>query len=380
MCHRFCQRCYICGLINGFIPDYVEINTPLGRKVKLKLLKKQIGNNYAECCVQKDAGDDPDVTNGAFIFCRVERIESNGQNHCIEKENTYSNGKQQITVIGGKGVGVVTKPGLQVKVGLSAINPVPMQMIQTTILDVIGTRKCKIKAIISVLDGEKIAKRTFNSRLGICGGISIIGTTGFVRPMSEEAIKTSLKCELNVASALGHNIVVLAPGNLAETATKKWFAFAKEQVVLMSNFAGYMLNAAFSLGFKEIIITGHPGKLAKLIRGDFNTHSSNSKPANDIIIDIISNKLSGNRVLDEINESTTVEGIIQTIEKRNELDVFNIIAERVRLSASAFLKEKLEIGVVLFDMQKQIIGLSMKDDTRKSFSKTNISFPPKNDK
>ncbi len=362
------------GLINGFIPDHVEINTPIGRAVKLKLQKKQLGDNYAECCVQKDAGDDPDVTNNAFIFCRIQRISANDQSLDIKKGNTYSNNKQQITVVGGKGVGVVTKPGLQVEVGLSAINPVPMQMIQTAVLDVIGTKECNIKVTISVPDGERIAKRTFNNRLGICGGISIIGTTGFVRPMSEDAIKTSLKCELNVANALGHNRVVLVPGNLAETATKKWFGFAKEQVVLMSNFVGYMLNAAHSHGFKEIIIAGHPGKLAKLIRGDFNTHSSNSKPANDIIVNIIEKRLTRNSVIEKIKESTTVEGIIQEVEKAKELNIFNNIAEMVREAASAFLNDKQEIGVVLFDMQKKIIGYSMKDETRRIFCKTYISL------
>ena len=354
------------GLNSGNIPDYVTIKTPIGKTVKLKIIEKKINGNFAECCVRKDAGDDPDVTHGALIYCGLQIIEREMKD---SGKQTFSNHKVRksafriphsvIEVVGGKGVGVVTKPGLQVAVGKAAINPVPMQMIIDSINDVIGKNEQHLKATISVPDGREIAKRTFNERLGICGGISIIGTTGFVKPMSEEAIKTSLKCELDIAKAVGFDTVILVPGNLAETAVKKAFKLKNEQVVLMSNFVGYMLTAAHDHGFKEIILAGHPGKLAKLIRGDFNTHSSCSKQANDIIVNLIEKEAFNENAVDSIRKSITVEGIIQEVRKADKLVFFNKIAKMVKIKASDFLNNKQKIGVVLFDMQKQVIGLSL---------------------
>ncbi|MGR3317991.1 MAG: cobalt-precorrin-5B (C(1))-methyltransferase CbiD [Candidatus Anammoxibacter sp.] len=365
------------GLISGNIPDYVTIKTPIGKTVKLKILEKKINGNFAECCVRKDAGDDPDVTHGALIYCGLRIIDCGVRNaDCgLENDNEqkFNNHKVQesafrdphstIEIVGGEGVGVVTKPGLQVEVGQAAINPVPMQMIRDAINDVVKKSEHNFMATISVPDGCEIAKRTFNERLGICGGISIIGTTGFVRPMSEESIKTSLKCELDIAKAVGFKTVVLVPGNLAETAVKKTFKLKNAQVVLMSNFVGFMLKAAHDHGFKKIILAGHPGKLAKLIRGDFNTHNSKSKQANDIIVNLVENETFEKNTVNSIRKSTTVEGIIQEVKKAGKLDFFNKIAKMIEIAASDFLENKQKIGVVLFDIKKQIIGISL-DATR----------------
>ena len=341
------------GLAKGRIPDYVDIITPVNKLVKLKIKEKHICDNYAECCVKKDAGDDPDVTHGASIFCRLQDMQSELQNS--QKKGTLM---QKIVIEGGKGVGRVTKPGLQVAIGEPAINPVPRQMINDAISDVFSKNEYFLKATIHVPNGNKIAERTFNNRLGIYGGISIIGTTGFVRPMSEEAIKTSLKCELDIAKAEGFTTVILVPGNLAETAVKKAFKLKKEQVVLMSNFVGFMLTTASNHGFIDIILAGHPGKLAKLVRGDFNTHSSMSKQANDIIINLIKSEGIEQNVIDIIKNSTTVEGMLQEIRKIDKLHIFNKLAETIAASASSFLKHKHKIGVILFDMTKRIVGLS----------------------
>ena len=355
------------GIVNGYIPDFVEVQLPSGKSVKLQILQKITGHNFAECCVKKDAGDDPDVTHGALIFARVEQVNCG----CFEKVDGCQPGnysklkskpesRQTIQIDGGKGVGVVTKPGLQVAIGRPAINPVPQEMIRKSVLDVIGEEyRYDIRVVISVPDGEMIAKRTFNERLGICGGISIIGTTGIVKPMSEEAIKVSLKCELDVAKASGFKTVILAPGNLAENAVKKNFDLKNGQVVLMSNFVGYMLGEAYKLAFSEVIIAGHPGKLAKLLRGDFNTHSSKSEPANDLIIDILKNEDIENEIIKCSMESTTVEGIIREVKKSAKFTVFDKIAGMVEKAASGFLNDKLRIGVILFDMEKEVVGMSL---------------------
>ncbi len=344
------------GLFNGFIPDNVEIETPINRTINLKILNKKINAGFAECCVQKDAGDDPDVTNGALIYAKVSFLDS-------QPSKDISNNKQNshgpiIRITGGRGVGVVTKPGLQVGIGEPAINPKPRLMIRESVKQVIGDDKRGVVVEISVPDGEKIAERTFNGRLGIVGGISIIGTTGFVKPMSEEAIKTSLKCELSVANAMGFKTVALAPGNLAESAIKLNFKQSKAPVALMSNFVGFMLNEAQQMGFKNIILAGHPGKLAKLIRGDFNTHSSKSKQANDIIINLLESENAPEALIAAAKESTTIEGIIEAARNSGKLCVFDKAADLAQSAASKFLKNRAEIGVILFDMQKSVVGQS----------------------
>lgn len=350
------------GLINGRIPVYVEITTPIGRTVKLRLQGRTVGANFAECCVRKDAGDDPDVTNGALIFCRLEAISGGRPDSATARfghlKNTDGEPAATIVITGGRGVGVVTKPGLQIKVGEAAINPVPRQMIKDAVLDIVGNRGLSLKATISVPDGESIAKRTFNQRLGILNGISIIGTTGFVRPMSEAAITSSLRCELDIAKAMGFTTVVLVPGNLAETAVRKRFPLKSEQVAQMSNFAGFMLTAADANGFNEIILAGHPGKLAKLIRGDFNTHSSVAKPANDIILNLAADDGIDSETLDSIRQSPTVDGIIGLVQGSNKPHLFDKVAERIESAASDFLGGRRSMGAVLFNMEKSVIGMS----------------------
>ncbi len=257
------------GLFTGNIPDEVEIDTPASVKLRLKIHHRQLSADEAACAVQKDAGDDPDVTNGCYVHAKVKRIFT-----------------QAIEIDGGEGVGRVTKPGLQVSVGHAAINPVPRRMIEGAVKEVIGNG-CGLKIIISVPDGKALGEKTFNPKLGIIGGISIIGTTGIVRPMSEDAFKTSLLCGLDIAKGIGYETVVLVPGSLGERSFLNLFNIPKDQVIQISNFVGFMLDAAGQRNFKRIILAGHPGKLAKLLRGDFQTHSAVSKPANEILIDII---------------------------------------------------------------------------------------------
>lgn len=369
------------GLINGYIPDHVEIDTPAGKTIRLEILDKQLGNDFAECCVKKDSGDDPDVTNGALIYCRLQIADwgLKRQNKRVQSANPQSISSNprsgikypwpKIHIKGGRGVGIVTRPGLQVKVGQHAINPVPRLMIKRSLSDIFGKdNDYSLKAVISVPEGEDIAKHTFNNRLGIVGGISIIGTTGLVKPMSEESIKASLRCELDIAKAMGFKTIILVPGSIGETSVKKNLALRNSQVVLMSNFVGFMLKSSQDMGFKKIILAGHPGKLAKLIEGYFDTHSSRSRMANEIIIELLQKEAPTNkRLLGLIKGATTVEGIIQLVKRINKSYIFDNIAEMIEDAASAFLEDKVEIGVMLFDMEKQLVGLSagarrMKDD------------------
>lgn len=350
------------GLCKGNIPDEVEIDTPIGTKLRLKIYHKQLSADEAACAVQKDAGDDPDVTNGCYVHAKVKRIFT-----------------QTIEIDGGEGVGRVTKPGLQVPVGHAAINPVPRRMIEGAVKEVIGNG-CGLKIVISVPDGKALGEKTFNPKLGIIGGISIIGTTGIVRPMSEDAFKTSLLCGLDIAKGIGYETVVLVPGSLGERSTLNLFDIPKDQVIQISNFVGFMLTAAGKWNFKRVILAGHPGKLAKLLRGDFHTHSAVSKPANDILIDIIEQQVQNegqgsgvggrktetrlpNAILNHLKEVSTIEGIVELLREYKYLSIMNEVAEKVETKVLEFLKgeqsfDPTEVGVILFDMKGSIIGIS----------------------
>jgi len=328
------------GLLNGSIPEIVDLNTPAGIQLKLPIIHRKISNNYSECAVRKFAGDDPDVTNGCEIFVRVERTEQKG-----------------ISFIGGDGVGMVTKPGLQIKEGGPAINPIPRSMIMAAMSDVLGD--CEgLNVTATVPEGRKLAKKTFNERLGIIDGISIIGTTGIVRPMSLDSFKTSLLCGLDVAKASGHETIVLVPGSIGEKGFLQHFTISKYQVIQMSNFVGFMLKEALKHGFKRIMLAGHPGKLAKLIRGDFYTHSSRSGPANDVLINIFKKERLDSKLIHSLANSSTTEGMVEIMRKHNKLYIFDIIADEVQSSASRFISSKIKIGTALFDMKKNIVGVS----------------------
>ena len=360
------------GLFTGNIPDEVEIDTPASVKLRLKIHHRRLSADETACAVQKDAGDDPDVTNGCYVHAKVERIFT-----------------QTIEIDGGEGVGRVTKPGLQVPVGHAAINPVPRRMIEGAVKEVVGNG-CGLKIVISVPDGKALGEKTFNPKLGIIGGISIIGTTGIVRPMSEDAFKTSLLCGLDIAKGIGYETVVLVPGSLGERSFLNLFNIPKDQVIQISNFVGFMLTAAGQRNFKRIILAGHPGKLAKLLRGDFQTHSAVSRPANDILIDIIEqqvqNEGSGvggqkaearlpNAILNHLKEVSTVEGIVELLREYKYLSIMDKVAEKVETKVLEFYRDKqpfpaLEVGVILFDMKGSIIGISNSAQTWLNITKT----------
>ena len=328
------------GLIQGSIPESVDLMTPANVVLQLSLFHRKVGKDFAECAVRKHSGDDPDITNGCEVFVRVERSEENG-----------------IRFMGGDGVGLVTKPGLQIARGEPAINPVPRSMIRDSLKEVFG-KLSGFDVTVTVPEGKKLARKTFNGRLGIVDGISIIGTTGIVRPMSLDSFKVSLLCGLDVAKAAGHEAIVLVPGSIGETGFLRHFNISKYQVIQMSNFVGFMLDEALKRGFRNIIIGGHPGKLAKLIRGDFDTHSSRSKPANDMLISIFKRENMSPALINELNDSSTVEGMVEIINKHNIMQVFDRIADDVQSSADRYISSKAKIGIILFDMKKNIIGVS----------------------
>lgn len=278
--------------------------------------------------VKKDSGDDPDITNGITIFAKVRRVSKEGD----------------IVIKGGKGVGYVTKPGLQVPVGQPAINPIPAEMIRENIRDVI--KKWGIEVEIIIPEGEQIAKKTFNERIGVMGGLSIIGTTGIIKPMSLQALMMTIKCEMDVAIASGYRKIGLVPGRLGEESLKK-FLTIRIPIVQMANFAGFALGYAAEQKVTEVILGGHPGKLAKIAMGYLNTHSSRSPQATSYVADFIGLARNYN----------TVEEIIHTLPDEESFKQFSRLASKIADRVCQYF-HFLQVTVYLFDMQKNLIGHS----------------------
>jgi cobalt-precorrin-5B (C1)-methyltransferase len=247
----------ILALTNQKKMEEVQIILPQGEKVIFALNKCEFGDLQACCSVVKDAGDDPDVTGGAQILAEV----------------AWTGGRG-LTIEGGKGVGVVTKPGLPLPVGVAAINPVPRRMIIQSVEEVVKLDGRGIKVVISVPQGEELARKTLNSRLGIVGGISILGTTGIVVPYSEEAFTASISQALDIALACGWQEVVLSTGRQSEQHARESLSLSEESFIQVGDFMGYALKECAGKGIARVTIWGMIGKLSKLAQGHFYTHVS----------------------------------------------------------------------------------------------------------
>jgi len=250
------------------IVEEVELVLPRGERVTFRLHGQEFDAGAASCFVVKDAGDDPDVTNGAEIHGRVRREPLN-----------RSDARTMVFVDGGKGVGTVTKPGLGVGVGNPAINPVPMRMITEGVKEEFSV-VCLPQVLcvtISIPNGEELAKKTLNARLGIVGGLSILGTTGIVRPISAKAWTDTLDAALDVARACGCDNVVLSTGRTSELVAQKVATLPEEAFIMMGDHVGYALRASARKGVRHAILAGQFAKLLKIACGHEQTHVSSSE-------------------------------------------------------------------------------------------------------
>lgn len=245
-------------LLSGRRKENITIETPKGITLSLDVHDIRIAENTVSCAVKKDAGDDPDITDGALIYSEVRYSDRPG-----------------VAIDGGFGIGRVTKPGLDQPVGNAAINSVPRRMITENIEEVVKLFDYSggLAVTVSCPAGEALAKKTFNPRLGIVGGISVLGTTGIVEPMSERALVETIRTELTQKCALGHESVLLTPGNYGAEFIKSTLGIDPETAVQTSNFIGDSLDFCRGLGFKKALLIGHIGKLVKLAGNMMNTHS-----------------------------------------------------------------------------------------------------------
>lgn len=323
----------LCG---GVAPQEVEISLPDGMRIRLPVLYARLSGEEGEAAVRKTAGEDPDVTDKLPIIARV-RFFNEGMGSGVQFE-------------AGEGVGIVTKPGLSAPVGEPAINPVPRRMISAALAEVANRA---MKVAVSIPGGREIAQKTFNPRLGVVGGLSILGTTGRVRPFSVPALVDSLKCSLSVAAACGVAAPVLVPGNIGERAARRNFRLAPEQVINVGNHWGSLLDEVMGGRFVHVLIMGHPGKLAKLIEGEWNTHSGVSSSAVPIVMRL------GETVFGRpLEERPTVEGLFKTLSCAGSRALGDALSSRIRECVLQRLGGRPETAVALTNMDGDILGSS----------------------
>ncbi|SFE33081.1 cobalt-precorrin-5B (C(1))-methyltransferase CbiD [Peptostreptococcus sp. D1] len=361
-CAAASTKASLIKLIAGEDIKRVNIDTPKGISIEIPVVGQTKENESVISYVIKDGGDDVDATNKMEIFSKVELITID-ELPMIRSEKLL----EGVEITSGVGIGIVTKRGLSVDVGRPAINPIPLRMICDEIenvfddfgidrMDFLGDKILLVT--IFAPRGEDIAKETFNSNLGIEGGISIIGTSGIVEPMSEEAWKKALTLELSMKRVDGEKIV-LVPGNIGLSTMVEIFGFDENRIVKMSNFIGYMLMECKRLGFKDIVIGGHIGKLIKMSAGIMNTHSRFADARNEIMVSNLA--LMGGELdfLSRINECVTTDAMIPIIEAYGYEKVFEIIAEKSVSRAKRFIRahdENIEIEVWLFSMDGKLLA------------------------
>lgn len=333
-------------LLTKFPVEVVNIDTPKGIPLNLKVENINIQDDYVECSIRKDGGDDIDATHNMHIYARAEFIDS-----------------KEIIITGGNGVGRVTKKGLGIEIGESAINKTPRNMINNEVRKVIGEDK-GVKITIFAPEGELIAKKTFNPRLGIVGGISIIGTTGIVEPMSDEGWKKSLSIELEMKKAQGIDKIILVPGNHGEMFIKETLGIDIKYIVRTSNFIGYMLKEAQRIGFKKILMAGHLGKYVKIAGGIFNTHSKVADARNEILLANLALMNAPFELIKKVNECLTTEEFIEIInskEYEGYKEIYNILSNKCREKIDIYLNdEEIDVEVMIFSMEKELLGQSEK--------------------
>ncbi len=317
----------------GNIGD-VEIPFPDGgRETFVVEAAELLGGASARAAVRKSAGDDPDVTDKALVVAEVRGTEGS-----------------EVIFRAGEGVGMVTKPGLSIPPGEPAINPGPRRMIADALREVSSGG---YEVTIAIPGGAELAQRTFNPRLGILGGVSILGTTGRVVPFSCPALREALACALDIAQAAGERAPVLVPGKIGKSAAERHFALRPGQVVEVSNEWGYMLGKTADRGFEALLLLGHPGKLAKLAMGYWDTHSRSAPSARDYVRNIAVEQLG-----DAATGSETVEGVLAALPPAGKRAVADRVAAAVARSAATRLGDGLVPAVVLIDIKGEILGIS----------------------
>ncbi len=329
-------------LLSGERIPYVDLMTPKQIPLHLEILDIQRTPDAVRCAVRKDGGDDPDVTDGILVYAEVSRMADG------------------IRIDGGRGVGRVTKPGLEQPVGAAAINQVPRRMIRENLEEVCRKYGYEggLLAVLSIPQGEELAAKTFNPRLGIVGGISVLGTSGIVEPMSKQALTETIRVEIRQKVANGAEYLLIVPGNYGlDFLEESGCGLNPEDAVKCSNFVGEALDAAVENGAKGALLVGHIGKFVKLAGGIMNTHSHNADARMELLT--VHAALLGAPVelLQRMMACVTTDDALGYLKEAGLLQpVMERLMERMEFYVDQRAQGRLELGIVTFSKECGVLG------------------------
>lgn len=319
----------------------VTVILPKGSTIEIKISSCEFSKNSARCVVIKDGGDDPDVTHGAEIVAELYITESAGM----------------IEIEGGEGVGIVTKPGLGLELNKAAINPTPKKMIRENILDARVLEKNGVRTVISVPKGKELAPKTDNPRLGIIGGISILGTSGIVIPFSTASFAASIRQNIDVAVAMGDAELVLTTGGRSEDFARGIVKFPDHCFVQMGDFSGYAIRQCAEKKIKKAYVVGFIGKLAKMAAGVKQTHVKGSKVDMGFLARLAEMVNLPDSVISDIRGANTARHVLEIVTKHGGgQEFFGQICKHVHRQMRDHSECKVCIEVVLFDFDGQVLA------------------------
>lgn len=331
------------ALFSGSVPERIRVMTPKGIPVETVPSKCYMDGDAAVCAVKKDAGDDKDATDGILIYAKVERIPD-----------------RDIVIRGGEGIGVVTKPGLDQPVGEPAINSGPRSQIREAVLSVMDELSIDegIRIIISAPEGVEIAQRTFNPKLGIEGGISIIGTSGIVEPMSLSAFSDAMRLSIRQEAAMGNKELIFVPGNYGmDYLRREGLDKSPRPVVMISNFFGDALDEASACGISGLLIVGHAGKLVKCAAGIMNTHSSMADGRAEVFASHAALAGGDKDMIGRLMSSLTSDECIEILKEAGLLkEVMDSILEKAYRHLSDRAGKDIRLGVIMFSNVHGTLG------------------------
>lgn len=323
----------------------VKLPTPKGILLHLEILDSEVCETYASCAVKKHSGDDPDVTNGTKVYAKVSFGEVLAE--------------RRVTIDGGIGVGRITKPGLEQKIGEAAINKIPRKMITESVLEIMEEYEFygELLVEISIPEGVELARKTFNPRLGIEGGISVLGTSGIVEPMSEEALIASIRVEMQMHRKNGAEYLVISPGNYGTTYLASNFSVDLEKAVKCSNFLGGTIDMAVELEYKGILFVSHIGKFIKAAGGIMNTHSRCADSRMEILTANALRAGAPVEVLKEVLSAVTTDEGLNLLKQHGYLEkTMQYVMEKIEFYLNNRAYGNLELSCLVFSNEFGELG------------------------
>lgn len=333
-------------LVSGEVVGEVSLVTPAGIRLYLEVEDIVKENNYVSCAIRKDSGDDPDVTNGILVYARV----TFAQDDVV---------KSKVILEAGEGIGRVTQKGLEQSIGDPAINLVPRRMIREAVEEELQKAgiDCGVRVMIWVPDGAEIARKTFNPKLGIEGGISILGTTGIVEPMSEKALTDTIFVEMKVRRENGMDYCYVVPGNYGSDFLHDTLGYQEDAAVKCSNYVGEVIDDAVRLQMKGILLVGHIGKFIKLAAGIMNTHSRQADGRMEILAAHAAMAGGSRKLIRQLMECITTTAALELLEKEGILkEVMSTVMIKIEEHLKHRAGDGLEIGAVMFSKEMGILG------------------------